>query len=458
MTFPSLSKNLIHKYKTNAPRYTSYPTVPSWKTITQKEQQLWLTSLQNTSKALALYFHIPFCYRRCLFCGCNTVATNKSHSSHAYVQALVKEMNLILSSLVKQDSPINTQHIHFGGGTPSFLQDSEFELIFATLKKYNLLSSVKEISIEVDPSSLREKQLESLIQFGFNRISMGIQDIDPKVQEAIGRNQSEAITRKQILEAKKLGFTSLNLDLIYGLPLQTVDSFEKTLDFIIEQQPDRLAIYNFAYLPNALPHQKRINPNDLPNADEKTAILESAIAKLTNNGYHYIGMDHFAKVTDELAKAQQQQKLSRNFMGYTPFSDFNLLGFGASSISEFESFFTQNIKSYKEYITSLEINNHAVYKGLALSQDDVIRKWVISQLICNFYLSFIHFKQLFKIDFQTYFKEEIEQLRSFQEDELVLIQDDSIQVSKIGSFLIRNICLQFDKYAKEQNTTFSATL
>ena len=453
-----IPEHLIKKYAKNGPRYTSYPTAPNWQDITVEDQIAWYEGEKQTNKPLSLYFHIPFCEVRCAYCGCNTMLTRSQDKVSAYVEYLLKELDSLAGYDLK-GRPV--RQLHFGGGTPTYLLNEDFDLIIGKIKEHFHFEENAELAIEVDPSFTRPGQLEHLAGLGFNRISLGVQDFDPKVQEAVNRIQSEEVTYDHLTKAKELGFTGVNFDLIYGLPFQTLESFTVTLKRVIEMRPDRLALYNFAFLPKQLPHQKIIRQEDLPDEKEKLAIFFKAIELFTEAGYHYLGMDHFALETDELTKAQKERKLYRNFMGYSPKSGVDLYGVGITSIGETDRFFVQNDKEINSYMRKVNMTGLTGARGILLSDDDRIRKWTILRLICHFYVSFAEFKDAFGKDFKDYYADELAELPEMQEDGLLEVHDDHILILDPGKLLVRNICMVFDAYLKENagaQVQFSKTL
>ena len=353
------------------------------------------------------------------------------------------------------------RQLHFGGGTPNFLLNSEFIQIIDTVKSLFEFEDDAEMAIEIDPCELREGQLEFLADLGFNRLSMGVQDFDEKVQQAVKRVQSKELTHDFLKLARKIGFTGINFDLIYGLPHQTLESFVKTIDSVIEMRPDRMAVYNFAFLPEQMPHQRKIDPATLPDEKEKLDILLEAITRFTRSGYEYIGMDHFALKEDELSVAQENRTLYRTFMGYSPKSGVDLFGIGVTSIGEFGPFFIQNEKKIKIYQEKTGEGGLSGTLGIHLSEDDRIRKWTIIRVICHFYLSFSEFKDTFGYDFKDYFAEELPVLKDMENDGLLELQEDCLVVVEHGKFLVRNICMVFDAYLKRKDAPkikFSKTL
>ncbi len=438
-----IPKSLIDKYAVIGPRYTSYPTAPMWYEVNREQQQDWFLKSQSNRRPLSLYIHIPFCKQRCTYCGCNVVVTRQQERSAEYVRHLVSEIN----NLGKYEFKSNKiKQLHFGGGTPNFLLDEEFTLLMAAITTNFEFSNDAEIAIEVDPSMTRPQQLEFLRKIGVNRVSFGVQDLSEQVQKAVNRIQSREITLDHLQLARELGITGINFDLIYGLPYQTLESFQQTVDEVIKMRPDRLAVYNFGYLPNRMLHQRKIDPNTLPDADTKMKILLDTINRFCQAGYNYIGMDHFALSDDELSIAQKNRTLHRNFMGYTPKSGVNLFGIGMTSISEFEHYFLQNERKLKSYEQQITESGLAGCRGIALSRDDQVRKWTILRLICHFYLDFTEFESKFGISFSDYFHEELHRLEELENDGLLKIDSTCIKVVDHGQILVRNICMVFDAY------------
>ncbi len=443
-----IPEELIRKYAVIGPRYTSYPTAPMWHEIDRSTQMDWYTKTRKSRSPLSIYVHIPFCRERCTYCGCNVIVTRQQKQSGDYTNYLLKELDR-LGEFSSGNREI--RQLHFGGGTPNFLLNEEFKLIMDKVDAIFAFEKDAEIGIEIDPSSTRPHQLEFLRSMGVNRLSLGVQDFDEKVQEAVNRHQSKETTAEHLRLARKIGIKGINFDLIYGLPFQTAESFKQTLDSVIEMRPDRLAVYNFGYLPKRMPHQRKIDPQTLPDEKTKLAILFRTIGQLTASGYVYIGMDHFATPEDELSIALKNRSLHRNFMGYSPKSGVDLFGIGLTSISEFDRYFLQNEKTLKRYKTEVASTGLAGCRGMALSEDDQIRKWTILRLICHFHLSFSEFEKEFKIPFKDYFQNETNQLNDLQEDGLLEFNEDNITVINIGKILVRNICMVFDAYLKQKD-------
>jgi len=443
------NNDLIKKYDKSGPRYTSYPTAIQFTEEFGEEdyyQQVKLSNERNTP--LSLYFHIPFCDTICYYCGCNKIVTKNRNHAQPYLDAVYKEL-AIQGPLFKATRIV--RQLHWGGGTPTFISHEQMtELMQQTRKYFTLLDDDSgEYSIELDPREVTTASINLLRKLGFNRISLGVQDFNPKVQQAVNRIQSFKETRDVILAARKNEFHSISLDLIYGLPFQTVESFSETVDKVLELEPDRLSVFNYAHLPEMFKTQRQINVFDLPSAEDKLAILQQVTNKLIDAGYEYIGMDHFAKPTDELAIAQKERKLYRNFQGYSTNSDCDLVALGITSIGKVADSYSQNIKTIKEYTEVVNSGKLPIYRGVALTQDDVLRREVINQLICHFELNFKRIENEFDINFAEYFADELKQIKDMQADSLLELSNESILVLPEGKLLIRNICMVFDIYLKK---------
>lgn len=437
---------LVERYNLAGPRYTSYPTAPQFHDGFGPEAFRQALATSNASQApLSLYFHIPFCAKICFYCGCNKIATGDTSRCGPYLQHLYQEMDQVAQQLDTQ-RPVN--QLHWGGGTPTFLSDQQMrELMQETRKRFQLRDDDQgDYSIEIDPREIQDSTLSLLRELGFNRMSFGLQDLNPKVQEAVNRVQPRAMTEDALLEARALGFRSLNLDLIYGLPLQTPDSFAATLEEVIEMNPDRLSVFNYAHLPERFKPQRRIKAEDLPTPEQKLIILEQTITRLVEAGYVYIGMDHFAKPDDSLAIAQREGRMHRNFQGYTTHSNCDLISMGASSISQVGPTYAQNHHDTESYETAIAAGRFATLRGLELSRDDLIRRAAINQLICHFELDGKAFGREHGIEFGDYFATELQNLAQHQADGLLEINDQHLVVSPAGRLLIRSICMVFDHY------------
>ncbi|HEA65754.1 MAG TPA: oxygen-independent coproporphyrinogen III oxidase [Desulfobacterales bacterium] len=452
--------NLIKKYDKPGPRYTSYPTAPHFHELFTPDNfrdETIRTNQGENLPALSLYFHLPFCDTLCYFCACNMIVTHNRDRISRYIGYLKKEIDLITSFI---SSDRETVQLHWGGGTPTYLNPDEITDLAAYIHDRFGCKNVMEAGCEIDPRELTKNHLEALRDGGFNRISMGVQDFNEKVQKSVNRIQPEAMTRQVIEWVRDLGFQSINLDLIYGLPLQTIGSFEKTVDTIIDISPDRIALFNFAHVPWMKTHQKLIQLEDLPVAEEKLHILKMATEKLTEAGYVFIGMDHFSKPDDELAVALKEKKLYRNFQGYSTHAGTDLYAMGITSISQFGRIYAQNVKKEKEYFDMLDKGILPTAKGCHLTDDDILRRFVITKLMCDFELYFGLVEKKFDIDFKTYFAWGLTNLKEMIGDELISVENDVMKVTKIGRFLIRNIAMNFDGYIerKENHARYSRTV
>lgn len=446
--------DLIQKYDKAGPRYTSYPTAVVFNEEFNAKAYIEQAKLSNTShkgQPISLYFHIPFCDTLCFFCACNKIATKKREKADLYLDYLEKEM-AILSKLYDKDRLV--EQMHFGGGTPTFLTDAQFERMMALIAKYFPLIETEErdYSIEIDPRSVTQQSIEKLAGYGFNRFSLGVQDVNPVVQKAVNRIQPTQMTQGIIDACRAVNARSISIDLIYGLPFQTLDGFAKTVDAVIEMSPDRLSVFNYAHMPHLFSPQKRINTEDLPKAEEKLAILQMSIEKLTSAGYVYIGMDHFAKPDDELAIAQANGSLQRNFQGYTTHAELDLVAIGVSSISFSNHSFSQNVKSLEQYYAILDNDKLPIFRGYLLNEDDLLRKEVIQQIACQFELNFKDIEKSFNIDFNQYFARELKDLEAMQTDGLLDMDANGFSVTAAGRILVRHICMVFDVYLRKQTT------
>jgi len=447
------------KYSKPGPRYTSYPTAPefddSFDDATYEKELL----SQDKKRPLSLYFHLPFCRSACYFCGCNVVYTSKDEKKVRYIDYLEKELNILVKYL---DTSREVIQLHFGGGTPTFFDAKQLQKIISLIKnKFKNFSKNAEISCEIDPRYLTQAQLDVLIENGFNRISFGVQDFNHKVQEAVHRIQPYEVTQNTVNMARKADITSINMDLIYGLPYQTLDTFKDTLKKALTLNPDRFAIFNYAHVPWMKKTMRKIDETTLPEPSVKLEILKYTIDYLTSNGYKMIGMDHFAKPEDELFLAIQKGELHRNFQGYTTKGGADLIGIGLTSIGEGISYYVQNHKDMKKYEKAIEEGKLPVQRGIKLNTDDIIRKSVIMELMANFRLDIKRIEKEFGINFKEYFKDAIEGLRDFEKEDLLSIDDDFIKVSYTGSMLVRNIAMPFDAYLKKippEKRKFSKTV
>ena len=436
---------LIQKYNQSGPRYTSYPTALEFNENYTNDDFIAATQCYP-ARPLSLYVHIPFCHKLCYFCGCNKVITRHQHKADIYLDFLEKE--------IKERSKLFTNRVatqvHWGGGTPTYLTEEQSARLMNMLRDHFNIAENAEVSIEMDPREIELSMLDHLRNIGFNRISMGVQDFNKDVQKAVNREQDEAFVNALLMRARELGFQSTNLDLIYGLPLQTVESFMFTLQKVIELNPDRLSIFNYAHLPSRFAGQAKIKDWQLPKPETKLDILQKTIQTLGNAGYKFIGMDHFAKPDDELAIAQQKGILHRNFQGYTTQEECDLLGLGVSAISLLGDTYAQNQKDLKTYYANVDETGIALHKGLAMTEEDCLRRDVIKQLICNFKLAYAPLEKQYHIDFKQHFAEDLALLAPLAADGLLEIGDEQMVVSAKGRLLIRNICLCFDTYSRAQ--------
>lgn len=437
--------DLIRKYNQSGPRYTSYPTALEFNEVYNNDDFI-MAAERYPSRPLSLYVHIPFCHKLCYFCACNKVITRHQHKADIYLDYLEKE--------IRTRAPLFAQRtvtqIHWGGGTPTYLTEEQSERLMAMLRSHFTISDSAEISIEMDPREIELSMLDHLRKIGFNRISMGVQDFNKDVQKAINREQDEDFIFALMQHARELGFQSTNLDLIYGLPLQTLESFMFTLQKVVELNPDRLSVFNYAHLPTRFAGQRKIKDEMLPSPETKLAILQNTIEFLQKSGYKFIGMDHFAKPDDELAIAQANGVLHRNFQGYTTQEDCDLLGLGVSAISLLGDTYAQNQKELKTYYSDVETRGIALHKGLVLTREDCLRRDVIKALICNFKVNFAAIEEQYQIDFKKHFAEDLTLLAPLVQDGLLQINADNIMVSSKGRLLIRNICMCFDTYSRQQ--------
>ncbi len=449
--FPPLEVDidLIRRLDRNGPRYTSYPTADRFvNAFTPEDYSSWVKKRDKT-QPLSIYVHLPFCNTVCYYCACNKVITKDRSKAAEYLGYLYREIEM-QGELFGGDSPI--EQLHWGGGTPTFLSDEEMGSLMGKIGKHFRLVEDGEYSIEIDPRKVNDKTISTLAAIGFNRISLGVQDFDPKVQLAVNRIQAEEETLRVIHAARREGFKSVSIDLIYGLPKQNLQGFMNTLEKVIEAEPDRLSIYNYAHLPLVFKPQRRINEKDLPSPGEKLEILNQTIRKLTSAGFVYIGMDHFAKPSDELAIAQKKGKLHRNFQGYSTHADCDLVALGVSAIGKIGPTYAQNFRSLEDYYERIDRKELPVMRGLVLTRDDLARRDIIQALMCHFALAKTDLESKFSIRFDEYFENELNGLREYEKEGLVALEKDFIRVSPKGRLLIRNICMVFDKYlASDEN-------
>ncbi|WIO74874.1 oxygen-independent coproporphyrinogen III oxidase [Porticoccaceae bacterium LTM1] len=441
---------LISRYDLSGPRYTSYPTAPQFHDEFGRKEFAEAVERSNLARRpLSLYFHIPFCSRVCYFCACNKIITANRKRSQPYLERVYRELEM-QAELFDTSRPV--KQLHWGGGTPTFISNDEMrELMAQTRRHFKLLDDDQgEYSVELHPGDMTVETLRCLREIGFNRVSMGVQDFDPIVQRAVNRFNSVEQVRALVDVAREEGFKSISMDLIYGLPHQSWESFSQTIDHIIKLSPDRLSVFNYAHMPHLFKVQKQIDEAALPSAQEKLRMMEGAAEKLQAAGYVFIGMDHFAKPDDELAVAQREGKLHRNFQGYATHGDCDMLGFGISAIAAIDNVFSQNHKQLDDYYSAIDSGELPVARGFIRSQDDEIRRQVIMELICQFSLKKSDIEQHCGIDFDEYFAEEMKELEVMVRDGLLEIGDQEITVLPAGRLLIRRVCMVFDAYARAQ--------
>ena len=460
-----IDADLVRKYDKSGPRYTSYPTADRFieaydasahQTTLEQRSITWGPAAHKNTQPLSLYVHIPFCNTICFYCGCNKVIT-KDHSRAAkYLRYLEREFTLVAGML---KGSRRAEQVHLGGGTPTFLSIDELQTMMRQMGNHFELSP-GEYSVEIDPRTVDNEKTAALAQLGFNRMSFGVQDFEPDVQKAVNRIQSEEQTANAINTARKHGVTSINIDLIYGLPKQNVIGFNRTLDRVLALQPDRIALYSYAHLPAMFKPQRRIDTADMPSAEAKLQIMTLAIHKLTDAGYVYIGMDHFALPHDELAVAAKSARLHRNFQGYSTRPDSDLIAFGISAISKIGTTYSQNVKTINEYYDRLDRPELPVLRGIDLTADDLLRRAVIQSLMCHFELSIEAIEIAHLIRFSDYFAEEWKRLEELEREGLVNLEPGWINVTPRGRLLVRTIAMIFDRYLTrgEQRERFSKVI
>ena len=438
----------LRRFDVPGPRYTSYPTADRF--VEAFETGAFAEALAARQSAVAaaslsLYVHLPFCNTVCYYCACNKVITKDQSKAGEYISYLEREADLVCGLLTGSRE---IEQLHFGGGTPTFLTNEELARLMAMLTERFPLGENGEFSIEVDPRSTPPDKVAELGRLGFNRMSVGVQDFEPEVQRAVNRLQSFEITQATVDAARKADFKSVNLDLIYGLPKQTRETFSRTLDKVLVLSPERIALYHYAHLPDRFKPQRRIDSADLPSPEEKLNIMLDAIRRLSDAGYHYIGMDHFAKTSDDLARAQRQGRLHRNFQGYSTRPDCDLVGLGVSAISKIGPTYSQNVRTVEEYYDRLSHDLLPTARGIALDRDDILRRAVIMSLMCHFEVSKESIETVYMIKFDEYFKTEIAELKMFEDEGLVENTAEWISVTPKGKLLVRAVAMTFDRYLR----------
>ncbi|MCB4756278.1 MAG: oxygen-independent coproporphyrinogen III oxidase [Elusimicrobia bacterium] len=456
----NLSSELLLKYNVQGPRYTSYPPAPSWRNDIGPEAYLKQLDASNSlpsPRPLSLYVHIPFCESLCAFCGCTTVITGKNRSfEKPYLDVLVKEIEFV-TGVIKRNRPVI--QLHLGGGTPTYLLPANLDHLLDVLRSRFDVAKDAEMGVEIDPCVTTSDHLTVLQRHGVNRLSMGVQDFDPRVQAIVRREQPFSLTKEIMDQARGLGFASVNIDLIYGLPGQSVEGFTKTIELILSLNPDRLAVYSFAYVPWIKKHQASIH-EPMPQPQEKFKILLTAIRLLTEAGYEYIGMDHFAKPTDELARARKEGTLWRNFQGYTTKAGTDLIGMGMSSISHVRGAYFQNHRNLRDYQSVIQGGGLATMRGFIMNSDDQIRARVIQNLLCHAAVVKPEIEKEFELKFDRYFEDALETLREPAKDGLVEVSAEEIRPTPVGRLFLRNLAMAFDAYLPKEGEkrVFSRTL
>lgn len=454
-----VSEEFLAKYNRPGPRYTSYPTAPVWDDkFHQADLEEFLHNAESAATPVSLYMHLPFCENLCLFCACNVVIQKDKKAAIPYLESLKAEINHVSGFVSRQREVVQ---FHWGGGTPTYLSPAQLQDLFGYTREHFSFAANVEIGIEVDPRVTTHEHLATLRKLGFNRLSMGIQDFTPEVQKTIHRVQPFELTRDLIVEARRLGFDSVNVDLIYGLPYQTAASFAESIDKVLELNPDRIAMFSYAHVP-WLRKQQGAFQGHLPEGMEKFHIFKIGVRKFTDAGYLYIGMDHFARPGDELAIAQSNRTLHRNFQGYTTKAGADLYGMGVSAISSIGEAYAQNDRALATYQSAVAERGLATMRGYRLNSDDLLRREVITKLLCHTVVRKREIENTFQIRFDEYFASELAELRAMRDDGLVLLSDDEIRVTTLGRIFIRNLAMPFDRYLREQKMDsrplFSKTL
>jgi oxygen-independent coproporphyrinogen-3 oxidase len=450
----SVDLDLVRKYNRPGPRYTSYPTAVQFEDVTDPEALIEEIRENNASpRPLSLYFHLPFCETLCWFCGCTTVISGDHSRTRTYLDYLEREVDLNRDLLHPNSKAIQ---LHFGGGTPNYLAPDEIDRVGAIIRRSFTFDQDPECSVELDPRRLTREHVEAFARIGINRASIGIQDFNPEVQKAVNRIQPVELTEQAVTWLRKSGYHSINFDLIYGLPHQDEETFEKTIDRALEIAPDRFAIFNYAHVPWMKPAQKLLNV--LPTAETKLSMLKLVTEKLTSEGYRYIGMDHFAKADDELTRAQESKTLQRNFQGYSTLAGADIYAFGMSSISQIDAHYRQNEKTLPEYYAALDENRLPISRAVRLTEDDRIRRTVIMKLMCDLELDYDQLGSDLGIEFEDYFSEGLKLLDQPEADGLIVRTESGLRVTDMGRLLLRNLAMGFDAYLDSATNRFSKTI
>lgn len=449
--------DLIRAYDVNGPRYTSYPTANLFNEDLERDALIRALESLPDKAPLSLYIHVPFCATVCYYCACNKIITNNRKHAVRYLERLFHEIGLVTPHLPAHHT---VEQLHFGGGTPTYLTDAQFKDVFEALGRgFHLLADdERDFSIEIDPRTVDAERIAFLIGLGINRISLGIQDFDPDVQLAVNRLQSEADTAAIMSAARAHGVKSLSVDLIYGLPQQTLARFDRTLDRIVGLRPDRISLYSYAHLPDRFKTQKQIRHDQLPTAETKLKLLQLAVEALCAAGYVHVGMDHFALPEDELVQAQAHGGLHRNFQGYTTHGHCDLIGLGISAISSVGNLYCQNAKTLDAYVAAIDADRLATERGILLSEDDLMVRDLISSLMCHFVLDIAEFERRWSVDLHRAFPDIWSRLDRLEQDGLIVLTPERLSVTDKGRFLIRNVAMAFDRYLPPQTTGFSRAI
>lgn len=446
----TVDRALLRKYDRPGPRYTSYPTAPQFQTFGAGEYVRMLQRSAASDRSLSLYVHLPFCRQLCWYCGCNMMVARNPERGTDYLRYVEREMASVAAWVGAERRRV--VQVHWGGGTPTFLLPADLRSLMRMIREHFALDREAEIGVEIDPRTCTEEHLDAMVEGGVNRLSIGVQDLDPQVQEAIHRVQPAELSWQVIEGARRRGIHSINVDLMYGLPHQNVESYRETLRETIRMRPDRFAAFNFAYLPQMIKHQRVIDRDTLPTPEVKLALLELIIDELTAAGYVFIGMDHFALPEDPLAQALRHRTMTRNFQGYSTWAETDVLAFGASSISQTEHGFAQNLKGVGEYQEAIERSGLAVFRGLEVTAEDRLRRDVIMSIMCHFRLEKAEIEQRHGIVFDEHFAEEIADLAPLVADGLLEVGDDRIEITRAGRLLVRNVAMTFDAYLRAGST------
>lgn len=447
----NLKEDLIKKYNVSGPYYSSYPVLSNWSDKFSSNDYISALNelcLEKETFPAFLYIHFPFCAKRCYFCICNSIVNHDRASSQKYLTYLFREIDLFHDFFEKHSFVPKFKMIHLGGGSPNLMSKDDFESLILKLKSLVNFEDLDEFAIEVDPRTVDKEKLKFYSEKGINRISLGVQDFDPRVQKAINRIQSPEMVEQLLSPEIRRCFKSINFDLLYGLPLQNRESFRRTIETVNKLSPDRITLIKYAHVPEDRKHQRLIREADLPDYIEGTMIFTETIDNLLDNGYEYIGIDHFAKLADDLAQAMKTRTLWRNFIGVTPGGTHNIIGIGPTSTSCINGYYAQNVYFLEEYYKAIEAGIFPILRGFKLKTDDLIRRYIINEIICTSSLNFDDTEKKYNIKFDEYFREEINLLKDFVEDGMLIFDDHSFKVTPLGRIFIRHICKVFDRYLK----------